>query len=466
MPVNADAADAEAFARMDEHAQPGPVGIRRTDARLRAFLAKCRERSAIVGVLGLGYVGLPLALRFAEAGFRTIGFDVDAAKVAALNEGRTYIKTVAAERVRAGRAKGLLASADFALAADADALIICVPTPLTRAREPDLSFVIGTVESILPYLKPGQLVSLESTTYPGTTEEELRPRLERRGLRVGEDVFLVFSPEREDPGNAHFNTRTIPKICGGSTSACLEAGVALYSRAVDKVVPVSSTRVAELTKLLENIHRAVNIGLVNEMKMVADRMGIDIFEVIRAAATKPFGFVPYYPGPGLGGHCIPIDPFYLTWKAREYGVNTRFIELAGEVNSGMPAWVVSKIADALNERGKPIRGSRILLLGLAYKKNVDDSRESPSAEIMEMLRGKGAVVSYHDPLVPAFPKMREHKFDLLSQTLDEKTLKSADCVVLVTDHDAFDYELIAAHAPLLVDCRGRYPIGGANLVRA
>jgi UDP-N-acetyl-D-glucosamine dehydrogenase len=436
------------------------------EARLRLFVGKCRSHEAQVGVLGLGYVGLPLALRFAEAGFPTVGFDIDPAKVQALNEGRTYIKTVGAERVRAGRAKGFTASADFARTAEADALIICVPTPLTRAREPDLSFVIGTVEAILPYLRPGQLVSLESTTYPGTTEEELRPRIERRGLRVGEDVFLVFSPEREDPGNARFHTRTIPKICGGCTPACLEAGVALYSRAVDRVVPVSSTRVAELTKLLENIHRAVNIGLVNEMKMVADRMGIDIFEVIRAAATKPFGFVPYYPGPGLGGHCIPIDPFYLTWKAREYGVNTRFIELAGEVNSNMPAWVASKIGDALNVRGKPIRGSRILLLGLAYKKNVDDSRESPAAEIMEILRGKGAVISYHDPHVPAFPSMREHKFDLRSEPLDERTLARADCVVLVTDHDAFDYELVARNAALLVDCRGRYPDGRANLVRA
>jgi UDP-N-acetyl-D-glucosamine dehydrogenase len=434
--------------------------------RLGVFLAKCRAREAVVGVLGLGYVGLPLALRFAEAGFRTIGFDIDPAKVEALNAGRTYIKTVGAERVRAGRAKGLRASADFALAAEADALIICVPTPLTRSREPDLSFVIGTMEAILPYLRPGQLVSLESTTYPGTTEEELRPRLERRGLRVGEDVFLVFSPEREDPGNARFNTRTIPKICGGSTPACLEAGVALYSGAVDKVVAVSSTRVAELTKLLENIHRAVNIGLVNEMKIVADRMGIDIFEVIRAAATKPFGFVPYYPGPGLGGHCIPIDPFYLTWKAREYGVHTRFIELAGEVNSGMPAWVVSKIGDALNARGQPIRGSKILLLGLAYKKNVDDSRESPCAEIMELLARKGAVMAYCDPHVPSFPRMREHSFELSSETLDDKTLESADCVVLVTDHDAFDYELIAKHAPLLVDCRGRYREERANVVRA
>jgi UDP-N-acetyl-D-glucosamine dehydrogenase len=438
----------------------------RSDLRLGAFVAKCRSREALVGVLGLGYVGLPLALRFAEAGFRTIGFDIDPEKVQALNQGRTYIKTVDVERVRAGRAKGFRASAELALAAEADALIICVPTPLTRAREPDLSFVIGTVESILPYLRPGQLVSLESTTYPGTTEEELRPRLEGRGLRVGEDVFLVFSPEREDPGNAHFNTRTIPKICGGSTPACLEAGVALYSCAVDKVVRVSSTRVAELTKLLENIHRAVNIGLVNEMKIVADRMDIDIFEVIRAAATKPFGFVPYYPGPGLGGHCIPIDPFYLTWKAREYGVNTRFIELAGEVNSSMPAWVVSKIGDALNENGKAVRGSKVLLLGLAYKKNVDDSRESPAAEIMELLRAKGAVLAYHDPHVPVFPRMREHKFDLSSVALDENALALADCVVLVTDHDAFDYELIARHAALLVDCRGRFQQRRANLVRA
>jgi len=295
-----------------------------------------------------------------------------------------------------------------------DALILCVPTPLNQYREPDLSFVINTTESLMPYLRPGQLFALESTTYPGTTDEELKPRIEAQGLKVGEDVFLVFSPEREDPGNAHFSTQTIPKVVGGYTPACLEAGVALYSKVIDQVVPVSSTKAAEMTKLLENIHRAINIGLVNEMKIVADAMGIDIHEVIRAAATKPFGFVPYYPGPGLGGHCIPIDPFYLTWKAREFGIHNRFIELAGEINSDMPKWVVGKLADALNDREKSIKASRILVLGISYKKNIDDMRESPSVELMELLQAKGAHIDYADPWVPVFPKMRVHYFGLSS----------------------------------------------------
>ena len=294
------------------------------------LLSRFSSRQAVVGVVGLGYVGLPLALRFTEAGLQTLGFDIDADKVAALHAGKTYLQTVEAGRVARALDNGFSATTDFARAAQVDALIICVPTPLTRSREPDLSYVIDTVESLLPFLRPGQLISLESTTYPGTTEEELMPRLQSRGFTIGEDLFLVFSPEREDPGNAKFNTQTIPKICGGVTTACLEVGLALYRQAIDTVVPVSSTRVAEMTKLLENIHRSVNIGLVNEMKIVADRMGIDIHEVIRAAATKPFGFVPYYPGPGLGGHCIPIDPFYLTWKARQFGINTRFIELERE----------------------------------------------------------------------------------------------------------------------------------------
>jgi len=427
---------------------------------------KFHSRDALVAVVGLGYVGLPLVVRMAEAGFRTLGVDIDAEKVAKLGAGQSYLKTVPAEKVAGALARGFAATTDFARVREADAIIICVPTPLTASREPDLSFVIGTVESLLPQLRAGQLLSLESTTYPGTTEEELRPRIESRGLRIGEDFFLVFSPEREDPGNERFNTRTIPKICGGSTPACLAAGLALYGAAIDTVVPVSSTRVAEMAKLLENIHRAVNIGLVNEMKVVADRMGIDIHEVIRAAATKPFGFVPYYPGPGLGGHCIPIDPFYLTWKARQYGVDTRFIELAGEVNAAMPEWVVTKLADALTARSKTVRGSRILVLGIAYKKNVDDMRESPAVEIMELLRARGANVSYSDPHVPKFPKMRAHAFDLESVPLTAQALAAQDCVILAADHDAFDYDLIAAHAPLVVDTRGRYPAGGANIVKA
>jgi UDP-N-acetyl-D-glucosamine dehydrogenase len=329
-------------------------------------------------VIGLAYVGLPLVCRFAEAGFHTTGFDIDPEKVDAIRKGKTYIATLGTDKVANAVAKGFKATTHYSRAAQCDALVICVPTPLTPSREPDMQYVTGTMDSLLPYLREGQLISLESTSYAGTTDEILRPRLEEKGLHPGHNFFLVFSPEREDPGNERYSTRSIPKICGGTTPACLEVGMALYGQAIDQVVPVSSMRVAEMAKLLENIHRAVNIGLVNEMKVIADRMGIDIHEVIRAAATKPFGFVPYYPGPGLGGHCIPIDPFYLTWKARQHGVNTRFIELAGEVNRAMPEWVVNKITAALNERSKSIKGSRILVLGIAYKKNValpDDPRQ-------------------------------------------------------------------------------------------
>ncbi len=430
------------------------------------LLARIRNRSACIGIVGLGYVGLPLALRFAKVGFPVLGFDVDGKKVRALNEGRSYIEHISSDAVAAARESGFSATEDFGRASAADALIICVPTPLNRYREPDLSFVIGTIDSLVPHLRAGQIVSLESTSYPGTTEEELKPRIESRGLAVGRDVFLVFSPEREDPGNSDFETRTIPKICGGSTAACLEMGVALYAAAIDRVVPVSSTRAAEMTKLLENIHRAVNIGLVNEMKIIADRMGIDIHEVIRAAATKPFGFVAYYPGPGLGGHCIPIDPFYLTWKARAYGVNTRFIELAGEINRTMPDWVVGKVVEALNERGQAVKGSRCLVLGVAYKKNVDDMRESPAVELMELLVRRGAAVDYSDPHVPVFPKMREHSFALKSVTLTPDVVAAYDLVLLATNHDAFDYEMIGKHARLIVDTRGVYLEAAPNLVRA
>jgi UDP-N-acetyl-D-glucosamine dehydrogenase len=342
-----------------------------------------------------------------------------------------------------------------------------VPTPLNLHREPDLSFVISTVESLVPYIRAGQVMSLESTTYPGTTDEELLPRIEKAGFRVGNDFFLVYSPEREDPGNTQFSTRTIPKICGGTTPDCQSVGLALYESVIDRVVPVSSTRAAEMTKLLENIHRAVNIGLVNEMKIVADRMGIDIHEVIRAAATKPFGFVAYYPGPGLGGHCIPIDPFYLTWKAREYGVNTRFIELAGEVNSNMPDYVISKLSGALNQGRRSIKGSKILTLGIAYKKNVDDMRESPSVVLMEKLREMGATVAYSDPHVTSFPRMRGHAdFDLDSVELTPESIASYDCILLATDHDRFDYDLIKANAKLLIDTRGRYLEPATNIVKA
>jgi UDP-N-acetyl-D-glucosamine dehydrogenase len=435
-------------------------------ARQDALIARIRDRHAVVAILGLGYVGLPLMLRFSEVGFRVVGVDIDAAKVERLNRGESYIKHIEPAAIAAARRGGFVATTDFSKVRDCDAIIICVPTPLNKYREPDLSFVLNTTDACVPHLRAGQVICLESTTYPGTTDEELKPRVESTGLKVGTDIFLVFSPEREDPANPEFVTRTIPKVCGGTTAACLEAGMALYGAVIDRVVPVSSTRTAEMTKLLENIHRAVNIGLVNEMKVIADRMGIDIHEVIRAAATKPFGFVPYYPGPGLGGHCIPIDPFYLTWKAREYGLDTRFIELAGEVNRNMPEWVVGKITEALNQRSKPVRGSRVLVLGIAYKKNVDDMRESPAVALMELLRAKGAEIAYSDPHVPVFPRMREHYFDLKSTALTAEAIAASDCVVVATNHDVFDYELIMRHSKLIVDTRGVYLDPAANLVKA
>jgi UDP-N-acetyl-D-glucosamine dehydrogenase len=431
-----------------------------------ALLRQFRDRSATVCIVGLGYVGLPLALRFSEAGFKVLGLDIDSEKIEKLNSGKSYIRHIDDREILRLKNEKFTATTDFSKAKSADALIICVPTPLDRHREPDLSFVIGTTEALIPHLRAGQLVSLESTTYPGTTDEELLPRIEAAGFKVGRDVFLIFSPEREDPGNSKFSTRTIPKVVGGVTPACLDLGVALYSQAIDKIVPVSSTRTAEMTKLLENIHRAVNIGLVNEMKIVADRMGIDIHEVIQAAATKPFGFTAYYPGPGLGGHCIPIDPFYLTWKAREYNIHTRFIELAGEVNANMPEWVINKLTGALNERGKPLKGAKILVLGIAYKKNIDDMRESPSVQLMEILRDRKAVVTYSDPMVPKFPKMREHKFDLESQPISPAMLKTYDCVLLATDHDEFDYQMIREFSQLVVDTRGRFRDPAPNIVRA
>lgn len=430
------------------------------------LIEKLKDKTAHIGIVGLGYVGLPLSIRFAEAGYNVLGLDIDNTKVQKISEGQTYIKHIPDNVIATAVKQGFEATSDFSRAEEVDALILCVPTPLDEHREPDLSFVINTLESLLPFIRAGQVISLESTTYPGTTEEELRPRIEAQGLSIGKNCFLVYSPEREDPGNQKFTTKTIPKVCGGSTSSCLEVGIALYQQVIDEVVPVSSTQAAELTKLLENIHRAVNIGLVNEMKIVADKMGLDIHEIIQAAATKPFGFVPYYPGPGLGGHCIPIDPFYLTWKAREYGVNTRFIELAGEVNSSMPHYVVGKVAEALNRHKKAINGSKILVLGIAYKKNVDDMRESPSVEIMSLLQAQGAEISYSDPHVPVFPKMRKYRFELESQPLTVDILKSYDCVLLATDHDAFDYALIDKNAALIVDTRGRYLGSNDHVIKA
>ena len=429
-------------------------------------IQKFADKSAKIGIVGLGYVGLPLMLRYVDIGYQVLGFDIDEEKVAKLNQGQSYIEHIPAEKIAEASKNLFEATTDFSRISEVEAVILCVPTPLNKYREPDMSFVINTTDAVKPYLRAGQVLSLESTTYPGTTEEELLPRVEENGLKVGENIFLVYSPEREDPGNPNFETRTIPKVIGGHTPACLEVGIALYQPAIDQVVPVSSTKAAELTKLLENIHRAVNIGLVNEMKIVADKMDIDIHEVISAAATKPFGFVAYYPGPGLGGHCIPIDPFYLTWKAREYGVNTRFIELAGEVNSAMPDYVVNKVVLALNDHNRSIKNSKVLVLGISYKKNVDDMRESPSVEVMERLQALGAEVAYSDPHVPVFPKMREHQFDLKSEALTPENLARFDCVVLTTDHDKFDYELLKQHAKLIVDTRGKFQGKNSKIVKS
>ena len=423
---------------------------------MNGFEERVRAGSAVVGVLGLGYVGIPLAMRVSEAGLAVVGFDVLPDRVEQLNGGESPIRHISNREIAAMRDRGFEATGDFTRTAECDALVICVPTPLNSYREPDLSFVEATMDAIAPNLRRGQLVSLESTTWPGTTEEVLKPRVEARGLAVGSDVFLVYSPEREDPGNASFNTRTIPKVVGGATPDCLTAGVALYETFIDKVVPVSSTATAEMVKLLENIHRSINIGLVNELKIVADRMGLDIFEVIDAAKTKPFGFTAFYPGPGIGGHCIPIDPFYLTWKAREFGLHTRFIELAGEVNAGMPQYVVDKTVRALNEAGKSLKGAKVLALGIAYKRDVDDMRESPSVFVMELLRDWGAEVAYSDPNVPVFPRMREHRFDLASVELTPEAVASFDAVLLLTDHSGFDYEMIRKNARLFVDTRGKF----------
>jgi len=427
---------------------------------------KYKNKTAVICILGLGYVGLPLMLRYAEIGYKVLGIDIDQEKVDALMKGESYIEHIPASDIQASLEQGFEATTDFSRATEADALILCVPTPLNKYREPDLSYVLDTTDAVIPYLRKGHVLSLESTTYPGTTEEELLPRMESTGLKVGEDVFLVYSPEREDPGNPDFTTRTIPKVVGGHTPACMEVGKALYEPAIDHVVEVSSTKAAEMTKLLENIHRAVNIGLVNEMKVVADRMGIDIHEVIRAAATKPFGFTPYYPGPGLGGHCIPIDPFYLTWKAREYDLHTRFIELAGEVNTNMPRWVITKAMDALNDRGKSLKGAKVLVLGIAYKRDVDDMRESPSVALMELLEEKGAIVEYTDPHVPVFPKMREHHFDLSSVESTPEKIAEYDMLMLATDHARFDYEMFQQHAQLIIDTRGIYQHPADNVVKA
>src|SRR5438132_3664490 len=412
------------------------------------LIEKIQTNKARIGIVGLGYVGLPLVLRFGEERFSVIGFDVDPVKVQKLNAGESYIRHIPADRLQAliGQ-KQFDATSDFRRLSEPDCIIICVPTPLTAKKDPDLQYIENTTTAMQKTLRKGQIVSLESTTYPGTTEEILLERFRPSGLEPGKDYFLVFSPEREDPGNPKFSTRTIPKVVGGITPDCLDVGKTLYGQVIDRIVPVSSTRAAELVKLLENIYRSVNIALVNELKLLADRMNIDIWEVIDAACSKPFGYTPFYPGPGLGGHCIPIDPFYLSWKAKEYDFATRFIQLAGEVNTSIPHYVVERIGKGLNDRSRSIRGSKILVLGVAYKKDVDDVRESPALEIMEILQEKGAILSYSDPYIPRLHKMRAYDFSNMSSLpLTESVLRGQDIVLITTDHTSIDYQWVVDHS--------------------
>jgi UDP-N-acetyl-D-glucosamine dehydrogenase len=444
-----------------------------TETGRSPLLEAIASRKARIGIIGLGYVGLPLGCLFAEKGFATTGFDIDPPKVRALNAGRSYIKHIPDKRIAAIRKSGAFeATDDFDRLRRMDVIIICVPTPLTKYREPNLQFIVKTGEAIAPRLRKGQLVVLESSTYPGTTREELKPILEATGLKSGVDFWLAYSPEREDPGNANFGTNDIPKVVGGDGKAALDLTVALYDQVVVKTVPVSSPETAETVKLTENIFRAVNIALVNELKVICAAMGIDVWEVIEAAKTKPFGFMPFYPGPGLGGHCIPIDPFYLTWKAREFGINTRFIELAGEINTAMPRHVVARLVEELSrQRSKALKGARILMLGLAYKKNVDDMRESPALTLIGLLEQAGAKVSYHDPFIPAVKPSREHGHltGRRSVPLTAKSLSKVDAVLIVTDHDDIDYSTVAKHARLVLDTRNamtRAGLAGAHIRKA
>ncbi|MDA8092033.1 MAG: nucleotide sugar dehydrogenase [Nitrospiraceae bacterium] len=415
------------------------------------LIDKIRRREAKVGVIGLGYVGLPLVLEFSKAGFPVTGFDVDQNKIGVLKQGGSYIKHIGAEKIRA--LKSFRATDDFSVISEMDCIIACVPTPLNANREPDMSYVFGTAEAIARHMKPGQLIVLESTTYPGTTDTDMRKILETSGLRAGIDFHLAYSPEREDPNNGNFSTSTIPKVVGGYTAACLAAAKALYDAIVVSTVPVSSTRVAETAKLLENIYRAINIALVNELKVLFGKMDIDIWEVIEASKTKPFGFQAFYPGPGLGGHCIPIDPFYLTWKAREYDCPTKFIELAGEINTAMPYEVVQGVSEALNGGGKCLKGSKILVLGLAYKKDVDDARESPSFKLIEILESKGAKVDYNDPFIPVAPRTRHFNVEKSSVPVTAESLGSYDCVLVATDHSVYDPAFILEYSKMIVDTR-------------
>jgi UDP-N-acetyl-D-glucosamine dehydrogenase len=431
------------------------------------ILEKINNKSAVVGIVGMGYVGLPLGLAFTAKKINVLGFDLDDQKVKLLLQGRSYIKHISEKKIKEAVKSGRLkATTDFSRLPEVDAIIICVPTPLNEHREPDMSYVVNTAKTISKYLRKGQLVTLESTTYPGTTDEILKPLFEnatkagKNKFQVGKDFYLAFSPEREDPNNQDYSTVTIPKVVGGTTPNCLKVATALYDQVIVKTVPVSSTRTAEATKLLENIFRSINIALVNELKMVFDRMNIDVWEVIAAASTKPFGYKPFYPGPGLGGHCIPIDPFYLTWKAREFEINTKFIELAGEINTYQPYYVVERSMEVLNKFKKTLNGSKVLILGAAYKKDIDDMRESPSLKLIEIYREKGAFVDYHDPLIPLLPKTRRYDYNMKSIKLTKEKLRSYDLVVLSTDHTNFDYKFISQHSKLIVDSRNAFESRG------
>ncbi len=436
------------------------------------LLKKIENKTAVIGIIGLGYVGLPLALEYAVRGFKTIGFDIDERKIPILNSGKSYIKHIKTDKIKktVGNKK-FFATADFTRLPEVDAIIICVPTPLNEHREPDMTYIENSGRMVAQYLREGQFVSLESSTYPGTTEEILLPmfenapinqKLKRKKFVAGKDFFLAFSPEREDPNNPKYSTATIPKVVGGVTANCLKVALAIYNQVIVKTVPVSSPRAAEATKLLENIYRSINIALVNELKMVFERMNIDIWEVVDAAATKPFGFQAFYPGPGLGGHCIPIDPFYLTWKAREFEISTKFIELAGEINTFMPYYVVEKAGEVLNKFKKSLNGSKVLILGASYKKDIDDMRESPSLKLIEILREKGAKVDYNDPYVPKLPKTRKYEYDMESVELSKKNLTKYDLVLLSTDHSDYNYKFITANSKLILDTRNAFERAGVK----
>ena len=446
---------------------------------MKDIIQKINQKTVVIGIVGLGYVGLPLALEYAHKGFKTIGFDIDERKIPILNAGKSYIKHIKADKIKktVGNKK-FFATADFSRLPEVDAIIICVPTPLNEHREPDMTYIENSGKMVAKHLRAGQFVSLESSTYPGTTEEILLPMFENAPITqsavgnrqsakvkkfvVGKDFFLAFSPEREDPNNPNYSTATIPKVVGGVTENCLKVALAIYNQVIVKTVPVSSPRAAEATKLLENIYRSINIALVNELKMVFERMNIDVWEVINAAATKPFGFQAFYPGPGLGGHCIPIDPFYLTWKAREFEISTKFIELAGEINTFMPYYVVEKAGEVLNKYKKSLNGSKVLILGASYKKDIDDMRESPSLKLIEILREKGAKVDYNDPYVPKLPKTRKYQYDMESVELSKKNLAKYDLVLLSTDHTEYNYKFISANSKIVLDTRNAFEKAGVK----